>query len=90
MIKACKKYIKTFKTHFKKSKNAKKIEADKQSANPKHYPLQLSQNEIEYVRNTLSSAGGGHIWSLTLVVLPFWRFCTRQCVLSAWNLMKNG
>ncbi|CAM2801550.1 MULTISPECIES: hypothetical protein [Helicobacter] len=30
MIKACKKYIKTFKTHFKKSKNAKKIEADKQ------------------------------------------------------------
>ncbi|WP_300697193.1 MULTISPECIES: hypothetical protein [Helicobacter] len=64
MIKACKKYIKTFKMHFKKSKNAKKIEADKQSANPKHYPLQLSQNEIEYVRNALSSAGGGAIHRL--------------------------
>ncbi len=50
--------------HFKKSKNAKKIEADKQSANPKHYPLQLSQNEIEYVRNALSSAGGGAIHRL--------------------------
>ncbi len=43
------------KAKIKKSKNAKKIEADKQSANPKHYPLQLSQNEIEYVRNALSS-----------------------------------
>lgn len=55
--------------HFKKSKNAKKIEADKQSANPKHYPLQLSQNEIEYVRNALSSAGGGGI--NTSFLLPF-------------------
>lgn len=64
MIKACKKYIKTFKTHFKKSKNAKKIEADKQSANPKHYPLQLSQNEIEYVRNALVVRGGGAIHRL--------------------------
>ncbi len=36
------------KAKLKKSKNAKKIEADKQSANPKHYPLQ-------YVRNALSS-----------------------------------
>ncbi len=43
------------KAKIKKSKNAKKIEADKQSANPKHYPLQLSQNEIEYVHNALSS-----------------------------------
>lgn len=66
MIKACKKYIKTFKARVKEAKNAKKIEADKQSANPKHYPLQLSQNEIEYVRNALSSAGGGGIFGVWL------------------------
>lgn len=43
------------KAKIKNQKMPKKIEADKQSANPKHYPLQLSQNEIEYVRNALSS-----------------------------------
>ena len=32
------------KAKLKKSKNAKNIEADKQSSNHKQYPLQLSQN----------------------------------------------
>lgn len=50
------------KTKLKQAKLAKKREADKLKDTPQYYPLQLSPSEVEYVRNTLMSAGGGGIY----------------------------
>ena len=47
------------KTKLKQAKLAKKRGADKLKDTPQYYPLQLSPSEVEYVRNTLMSAGGG-------------------------------
>ncbi|MCX2716498.1 hypothetical protein OQH61_01970 [Helicobacter sp. MIT 21-1697] len=90
MFKGLKSSVRQIKQKVKEAKNAKKIAADKQSLNPQHYPLQLSENEQVYVCNALISAGGGHIWSLVQVVLPFWRFYSRKCAYSAWNLIGRG
>ena len=50
---------KSFKILPKPAKPPKKREADKLKDTPQYYPLQLSPSEVEYVRNTLMSAGGG-------------------------------
>ena len=54
------------KTKLKQAELAKKREADKPKDTPQYYPLQLSPSEVEYVRNTLMSAGGGYIFRIWL------------------------
>ncbi|WP_290143008.1 hypothetical protein [Helicobacter japonicus] len=71
------------KTKLKQAKLAKKREADKLKDTPQYYPLQLSPSEVEYVRNTLMSAGGGgdifRIWLWRLYIFGTFTRTSAYC-----------
>ena len=53
--------LKSIKRKIKQAKIDKEIKLDKPKENPQKYPIELSDNEREYLHNTLMSAGGGII-----------------------------
>ena len=74
--------LKSIKRKIKQAKIDKEIKRDKLKENPQKFPIELSDNEREYLQNTLISAGGGHIWSLVQEVQPFWRCYKHKSILS--------